>query len=211
MSNTVQTLGARLRSLLTQAPHMNPDDLANPDPSVRWRAVHALAAQPQPELITLLLLRLADPDPTIRFEAVRTLASWNPEPADLQPAIDLLASDPSAETTTSILDLLSTTPIPAAHPLVQERITHHDPQVRSAAAHALGSYNQPGDTERLALLTDDPIPDVRRAACLALAEITDPTVPYILRQHLRDPDPLTRQIVQQAIENHQQKSSIIQD
>ena len=211
MTNLLQTLGARFRGMLAPALGVNPDNLADPDPTVRWRAIRALAGQPQPDLLSPLLQRLTDPDPTIRFEAIRTLASWNPKPADLQPVVDLLASDPSSETTIAVLDLLGHLPIPAAHTLVQDRLTHDDPQVRAAAAHALGSYEQSEDVEQLAPLTDDPIPDIRRAACLALTEINDPTVPYVLRQHLRDPDPVTRQIAQRAIDNHQKKTSAAQD
>jgi len=212
MTNTLQTLGARFRSMLAPAPGVNPDDLADPDPTVRWRAIRALARQqPQTDLLPQVLQLLTDPDPTIRYEAVLALSSWGPEPADLQPVVDLLASDPSSETTIAVLDLLGHLPIPAAHTLVQDRLTHDDPQVRAAAAHALGTYDQSEDVELLAPLTDDPIPDIRRAACLALTEIDDPTVPYVLRQHLRDPDPVTRQIAQQAIDNQQKKSNKTQD
>ncbi len=212
MNTTLQSLGARFRTLLAPTSGVNPNDLADPDPTVRWRAVHALVRQqPQNDLLPQVFQLLKDPDPTIRYETVLLLSAWGPEPDTLQPAVELLASNPPAETTITLLDLFSHVPLPAAHTLVQDRLTHDDPQVRAAAANALGIYDEHEDVERLAPLTDDPIPEVRRAACLALAEINDPTVPGVLRQHLRDPDPLTRQIVQQALDQHQNKTSTAQD
>ncbi len=203
MPNPLQTLGARLHNLLVPTTGVDPADLADSDPAVRWRAVRALAGQPPADLVPQVLQLLTDPDPTIRYEAVRTLSSWGPGFDALQPAVDLLSSDPPVETTIGILDMLSELPLPAAHTLVQDRLKHDDPQVRAAAAHALGTYDEPEDVARLAPLTNDPIPEVRRAACMALGEIDDPTVQRLLRQHLQDPDPLTRQIAQRAIDRRQ--------
>ena len=203
MSNPLQTLSDRFRSLIAPTTGIDPADLADSDPTVRWRAARALAMQPQGDLLPQTLQLLTDTDPTIRFEAVRALSSWGPGYDELQPAVDLLASDPSSETTITILDLFSELPLPAAYTLVQDRLKHDDPHVRAAAAHALGTYDEPEDIARLAPLANDPIPDVRRAACMALGEIDDPTVQRLLRQHLQDPDPITRQIAQRAIDRRQ--------
>jgi len=203
MPNTLQTLSARLQNLLTPASGIDPADLADPDPTVRWRAVRALAGHPQADLVPQVLQLLTDPDPTIRFEAVRVLSAWDPGFETLQPAVDLLASDPPAETAIAILDLLSELPLPSVHDLVRERLKHADPTVRAAAVQALAAYDEPADVERLAALTDDPAPEVCRTACLALGEVDDPTVLPVLRRHLQDPDFLTRQIVQQAIARRQ--------
>ena len=211
MLNTLQTLGVRFRKLLNPTPRVNPDDLADLDPTIRWRAVRTIArGQPQTELIPLVSQLLADPDPTIRYEAVLVLSIWEAKPKELQPTVDLLASDPVPESTIAILDLLKHLPLPASHPLIQDRLEHDNPQVRAAAACALGTYQMVEDIERLAPLTDDPVPEVRRAACQALSEINDPTVPYVLRQHLQDPDPITRQIVRQAIDNRQKRDNAAQ-
>ena len=203
MPNLLKTLSPRLYSLLVPAPRVDPDQLSDPDSTVRWRAVRALAEQPQADLVPQVLELLADPDPTIRFEAIRTLSAWGPGFKALQPAADLLASDPSTETAIAILDLFSELPLPAAHSQVRDRLQHSDPKVRAAAARALGTYDDPADVERLAARTDDPVPEVRRAACLALGEIDDPTVLPVLRRCLQDPDSLTKQIAQHAINRRQ--------
>ena len=126
MPNPLQTLGARLYNLLVPTTDIDPADLVDPDPTVRWRAVRALAGQPPADLVPQVLQLLTDPDPTIRYEAVRALSSWGPGHDELQPAVDLLASAPSSETTIAILDLLSDLPLPAAHILVQDRLKHDD-------------------------------------------------------------------------------------
>jgi HEAT repeat protein len=203
MTNSLQTLSARLRSLLAPAPRLDPDQLSDPDPTARWRALRTLARQPQTDLVPQVLQLLTDPDPTIRYEAIRVLAAWGPEFETLQPAADLLASDPPTETAITILDLLSESPLPAIHGLVRDRLKHEDAGVRAAAARALGAYDDPADVERLSALSDDPAPEVRRAACSALGEIDDPTVLPALRRRLQDPDSLTRQIAQQGIARRQ--------
>ena len=205
MPNTLQTLSARLQNLLTPASGIDPADLADPDPTVRWRAVRALAGHPQADLVPQVLQLLTDPDPTIRFEAVRVLSAWDPGFETLQPAVDLLASDPPAETAIAILDLLSELPLPAVHDLVRERLKHADPTVRAAAAQALAAYDEPADVERLAALLADSLPEVRRAACTALDGMSDPTVLPALRRCIQDPDPITRQIAQRASVRRQDK------
>ena len=203
MPNTLQTLSARLRTLLAPAPRFDPDLLSDPDPTVRWRTLRALARNPQTDLVPQVLQLLADPDPTIRYEAIRVLSAWDPGFEALQPAADLLASDPPPETAIAILDLFSEAPLPAAHNLIRDRLKHENAGIRAAAARALGAHDDPDDVAHLSDLTSDPIPEVRRAACLALGEIDDPTTLPALRRRLQDPDPLTRQIAQQAIDRRQ--------
>lgn len=192
----------RLRLSLGAAPDITPEQLADANPTQRWRSARALAGSPRPALLPDVLRLLADPDPIVRDEAVRTLAGWGAG-YSLKPARDLLASKPSPELAASAFDLLTLLADPDVRPVAARYLTASDPLLRAAAARAFGAAGTAATDSSLASallpLAADSDPRVRRAACLSLGRIGDASALPALLSALKDGDPSTRQFARQAI------------
>ncbi len=193
----------RLRLSLGGAPDITSEQLADANPTRRWRSVRAMAASPRPALLPDLLRLLADPDAIVRDETVRILASWGAD-YSLTPARELLDSEPSPELAVSALDLLALLEDPSVLPVAAPYLTAADPLTRAAAARAIGSASpRPADSgvtaSALLALTSDPDPRVRRSACLALGRMGDAVALPALLTALQDGDPSTRQFARQSI------------
>jgi HEAT repeat protein len=187
----------RLRLSFGSAPPITPEQLADPNPTRRWRSARAAAGSPRPALLDSLLRLLADPDPIVRDESVRTLASWGGEHS-LKPALDLLAGDPAPETAAAALDLLALLADPAAQSLAARFLSAPDPLLRASAARALAASNPETPATALIPLAADPDPRVRRAVCLALGRAGDPAALPALLAALKDDDPSIRQFARQS-------------
>ncbi len=198
MTTQLQSLWTRLRVQLTPVSPVDPRQLQDPDPTVRWRAVRRLAGRPQSQHLPALFDLLGDPDPIISDESVRTLASWGPNHS-LLPARAGLESKPAPALTASLLDLLAYFPDPDNQAVIVPYLTHKDPLVRAAAAQAVGALGVQQDYRALLPLVADADPRVRRAACAALGQISDPLAVPALREHMHDGDELTREASQRAI------------
>lgn len=181
----------RLRLSFGSAPSITPEQLADADPTRRWRSVRALSASPRPALLPDLLRLLDDPDPIVRDETVRTLALWGDEHS-LKPTLDLLSGDPSRELAASALDLLALLAAPGAHAAAVPYLTAADPLLRASAARALAASPE-ATASALIPLVSDPDPRVRRAACLAVGRLGDPAALPALLAAAQDDDPSTRQ------------------
>lgn len=193
----------RLRLSFWGAPDVTSEQLADANPTRRWRSVRALAASPRPALLPDLMRLLADPDVLVRDETARTLASWGAD-YSLAPARELLAGEPSPELAVSALDLLALLEDPGAQPLATPYLTAADPLTRAAAARAIGSAGPSladSDVTASALLplVSDPDARVRRLACLALGRIGAAVALPALLAALQDSDLSTRQFSRQAI------------
>ena len=198
MTTQLQSLWTRLRVQLTAASPVDPGQLQDPDPTVRWRAARRLEGRPQSQHLPALFDLMGDPDPIIRDESVRTLASWGPNHS-LMPARAGLKSKPSQALAASLLDLLAHLPDPDNQAVIAPYLSHADPLVRAAAAQAAGALGVQQDHRALLPLVADADPRVRRAACAALGQITDPLAVSALRERVRDSDELTREASQRAI------------
>ena len=186
-----------LRRLFSAPPEITPEQLADPNPTRRWRSARAVAGSPRPALLPDLFRLLADPDPIVRDEAGRALAAWGSEHS-LQPALDLLAGDPAPETAASALDLLALLAAPDAHPLAARYLTAPDPLLRTAAVRSLAAANPQAAAPALIPLLADPDPRVRRAVCLALGHSGDPAALPALLAAQKDNDPSARQFARQS-------------
>ncbi len=197
MTAQLSSLWTRLQALV-MAPPVQPEQLASEDPSVRWRAARRLAGRPRADCLPGILDLLDDPDPIIRDESARTLASWGPSYA-LASARAGLESRPSPALAVSLLDLLATMPDPGNKEVIAPYLSHSDPLVRGAAAHAAGALGVQQDYRAVLPLLSDGDPRVRRAGCTALGQVTDPGSLPGLRQCLNDKDELTRTASKRAI------------
>lgn len=198
MTTQLQSLLTRLRLQLTPAFPVEPGQLRDTDPTVRWRAVRRLAGRPQSQHLPALFDLLGDPDPIIRDESVRTLAAWGLN-YSLLPARAELEGKPTPALAASLLDLLAHLPDPENQAVIAPYLFHADPQVRAAAAQAAGALGMQQDHVALLPLLEDDDPRVRRAACAALGQIADPLAVPALREQVRDSDELTREASQRAI------------
>jgi HEAT repeat protein len=76
-------------------------------------------------------------------------------------------------------------------------LEHKDPRVRAAAAHALGSVEEPGEVARAARgllgVLADARSEVRATAAMSLGELGDPSACEALENRLDDGDPAVRQ------------------
>jgi HEAT repeat protein len=198
MTSQLQSLWTQVRLRLMTSSPVEPAQLQDADPTVRWRAVRRLAGRPQSQHRDALLDLLGDPDPIIRDESVRALASWGPN-YGLMPARAGLEGKPEQTLAISLLDLLANLPDPDNQAVIVPYLSHTDPLVRTAAAHAAGALGMLQDHRILLPLLADADPRVRRAACTALGQITDPGALPALRQQLHDSDELTRASSQRAI------------
>lgn len=197
MPRTRPGLWQNLRRLFSVPPGIAPAQLADANPTRRWRSVRAAAASPDPALLPALLKLLADPDPIVRDEAVRTLALWGSEHS-LRPALDLLSGDPAPETAAAALELLALLAAADARPLAVHHLSAPDPLLRTAAARALAAANPETTAPALIPLAADPDPRVRRAACLGLGHSGDPAALPALLSAQKDDDLSVRQFARKA-------------
>lgn len=124
--------------------------LEDEDPNVRAAALRGLALHGQPEDVPAIVKHLADDNARVRLEAVRALQRiHNPV------AIDAL--------------IVSTKqPVPAS----KERTGDSEPDIRAAAAIALGQYADPRVVLPLIEAMDDPYLSVNLAAQQSLHTLT---------------------------------------
>ena len=119
------------------------DAARDEDAGVRWAGVRALGLHGSPEHVPLVIERLIDePDRLVRAEAARTLQRIH-NPIATEPL--LRAMDQELEP---------------------------EPEVRSAAAHALGQYAQPKVVQALIASLNDPSLAVNHSTILALRTLT---------------------------------------
>jgi HEAT repeat protein len=145
-----------------------------------------LGAQALPSLSVLVL----DPDPVVRAEAIHILGSVlmkmpTDEPGSSHLAVGL-ASTLLADEDAVVLATLRALSYLGAHatpmtPVLIERLAHNNPEIRVAAASALGQIARKNDrcVVPLARCLTDPVPEVRAAAATALAQTGPLAVPGI--------------------------------
>jgi len=133
---------------------------------------------------------LADPVAHVRIAAVRAVARLVTHPGEmLAPA----AEDEDRFVRLEVAGHVAGLPERAAKTLLADS----EVRVREAAARAAGAR----EVGALAvLLTDDPVPDVRRASARTLGAMRDRRVADVLIPGLEDPDPLVRAAVLRALE-----------
>lgn len=112
----------------------------------------------EPAAVAPLILALRDERPEVRRIAIWGLA-------EMRPTVGASATAPVAK-------------------LLQDAA----PQVRSAAARALGDFGALAESENVARLLQDPDPSVRVQAAHALGDLQDPSTRQALEAALADPD-----------------------
>lgn len=166
--------------------------LADPRPRLRVRALSAITELRPPDLAALLAAALEDPDPQVRQEALFRGG-----------VAGLAARSPEAVASLGRLGA-------AADPALVAFLSHPRPQIRRAAAEAVGFRPQdPPGGDLLAALraaVADPDPGVR-AAALGTLGASDDDRPALERA-LLDPDPQVRQIAAETLGRHRVRAAL---
>jgi len=190
----------RLAGLLAREPSLN----------VRLAVIEALSYNRDAFAARALFDQLAHDKPKVRAAALTALQD-NPYEGSASAIQSLLLKDPDpgvravAAVTLSIL--VKEPAIPAlTHALGDESVL-----VRLAAAVELGLLNATRAAEALtAVATGDPDPDVRIEAVTSLGQIADPRIIQpLVRQALKEEDPLNRRAIYEALLAIRRPSSVI--
>ncbi len=140
--------------------------MSHPDDEVRRRACQHLAAHPSPAYVSVLLPALQDSSQAVVIGALRALAAVG-RIDDPRPVRQLLRSDNEEvqlEAACALVRLGDAGGVPAL-----ERMTYSEtPDIRAAAARAMGALGNPIFAAALVRLLDDPRGTVSRAALLSL-------------------------------------------
>ncbi len=123
--------------------------IADRDPDARARAVEMLRKDGDAGTVPALLLLLGDAHPRVRARAVQALSRMG-DPADLPPLVrpGLASSRPHVRL--GVCEALGLARQKAAVPLLLDRLSDPDPDVRAGAAAALGGIGEASAAERLA-------------------------------------------------------------
>ncbi len=145
--------------------------LANdPEPDVRLQLIRSLARHSTAESGPTLLALTADPDAAVAGEAILA-ALRGGVITEMKPITDYLAR-PDVDRTlgTRIIATLSGTDV-AATPLLRDTLRHPVPEFQAAAIQALVLHDDNElDTAALMAFLDDPAPEIRRGAGLAITQ-----------------------------------------
>jgi hypothetical protein len=143
--------------------------------TVRNAAGRALEEVAGPEDVPALAQSLADPSVETRYHAARALARQGEDAAPAVPALSIALRDEDWEVRTEAVRALSNAggaAAPALPGLLGVLEGDVDPQVREAAAWALGALDDaPGTADALRRALADPEVSVRRAAASVLARL----------------------------------------
>jgi HEAT repeat protein len=172
------------------------------DPEVRRRAIHALATYRNPESISLkdalpiVLRHLKTDAPRVRVEAARVLGTMRIFEAlpGLQEAAT--ATNPR-EVRVAALDALGQIGDPKALPFLTTSLSDKDPDVRTIAAKAIGSFGKKGASAAPALAAawkrNERDIDARIEIVRALGRLGAPAATEVLLEAAqKDPVPLVR-------------------
>ena len=140
--------------------------MSHPADEVRRRACRYLAAHPDPAYVSVLLPALQDPSHAVVIGRAAALAAIG-RIDDPRPVRQLLRSDNEEvqlEAAVALVRLERRRGVPAL-----ERMAYSDtPDIRAAAARAMGELGNAAFTAALVRLLDDPRGTVSRAALLSL-------------------------------------------
>lgn len=168
------------------------DRLANPDPLVRVRMVHALAKVADSGAVPALVAALADDDARVASAAVFALGRIA-HPAALGSLIGQLGgADPE-----SLTDAISRFGVPAISPLAQA-LGNGSPRARRHAAEVLGSLGDAAAPALADALADDD-GAVRLAAVLALGRLPGEVADAAIRRAVSADDPRVRGVAARLV------------
>ncbi len=138
----------------------------------RATAILKLSLYRDPRVVNALIRFLGDKYPDMRGMAITALGTVI-GPQDLPHLLPFLTTLPTADDRINLVSILGAAGGAAVAPLA-ELAQDESPEVRTAAAKALGSTGDPGAIDPLLSLLKDPYGDVRFAALNAIGAIDGP-------------------------------------
>lgn len=164
----------------------------------RWRSFWAVSRFDRDRTIPLLLEALADDDGTRRWRAALILSMMGRQEAG--PELVAGLRHPEAwvrwEALSAIKSLAYT---PAVRSVVRFLDPEHEADLRREAVLALGRIGTPLAVERLIGALDDPDPQVRWRASMALSRQGETVRPHLVARMARESDPEVREQLQEDL------------
>jgi HEAT repeat protein len=172
MSKSHEVAGALSRIYNSQPLEALRAALHEEDWHFRWMAAQELAKRGDNQAIDVLLIALQHEDTGVRLTAIWALGKLHDPRATygLIKAIQDQKEDHSVRQ--KAIGALGQQPVPEVVNILREALW--DPEVSSAAAHALAEIHTPQAVEVLVVALQDQDADLRENATFALAEIGDP-------------------------------------
>ncbi len=177
--------------------------LTDDDWSVRHAASQVLGSmRAKGSVLQEFVEQLDSPDPDDRQEAIRGLMQL--DTADAVPAFDRALDDPEVAVREVAVQALGRLKFADASGALCRAMKDRVATIRKSAARQLGSGGRyaaltPEVVAALVALLDDPVPDVRAAACTTIARFDSPLVPPLIPRVVALLDDLSTEVQQSAI------------
>ncbi len=180
----------------------------DPEADVRAAVIHSLGELRATSALDLILDRLDDRDENVRKNAILALVQSNPQDLPDIPAklINLLDDDSLTVRQHSVIALDKLGHAEQVLPTLMKWLNAGDVQTRVSALDAIGqssSYFKPAFESGLLLTSlQDESAIIRRAACHAFTELTDPSVIKAVMARLSDEDESVRESAADVLRKH---------